>query len=93
VLEVLGQWASCCHVLDVSTVRNKETVLSSFSVVFSVDGGETPLLGDDDLLATRELVLATTESFDNVSLAVVLGTDRDQDLTNVNTSNSAYTES
>lgn len=49
----------------------------------SVEGGETPLLGDNDLLSSRELVLGTTEGLHDDGLVVVLATDGEDDLSNV----------
>lgn len=46
---------------------------------------ETPLVGDDDVLTTRELVLGTTKTLDDVSLGSGLGTDGEDDLTDVDT--------
>jgi hypothetical protein len=40
--------------LDVSTVRLDLTVLALLDVLLTAERSETPVLGDDDLLATRE---------------------------------------
>jgi hypothetical protein len=71
--------------LDVSAVLLDLTSLTLGDVVISVKVGETPLLGDDDLLLTRELVTRSSESLDDNVLVVVSGTDRDKNLANVDT--------
>jgi hypothetical protein len=40
--------------LDVSTVGLDLTSLALLDVLVTAERGETPVLGDDDLLATRE---------------------------------------
>lgn len=47
--------------------------------------GESPLLGNNDLLASGELVLGATESLHHDSLVRVLATDGEDDLSNVDT--------
>lgn len=85
LLERLNQRSLFGQELDVSTVLLNLTILAASDVVFSVKVGETPLLGDDNLLLTGELVTRSTESLnDNLSVGL-LGSDRDQDLANVNT--------
>ena len=84
--EVLEQWTLWLDVLNVSTILLNTTFTAHLQVFFTVKVGETPLLGNNDLLTTWELVTSTTKGFlDNVSV-LVLTTDRDQDLTNVDTS-------
>jgi len=73
------------EVLDVASIGLETTGSALGDVVTAGELGETPLLGDDDLLATSELELGTTESLDDDSLVGVLGTDREDDLTNVDT--------
>ena len=75
------------NVLGNVTGGNELTVLSHFSVFFTSVLGETPLLGDDDLLTTGELHLSTTESFDGDLLLVILATNGDDRLANAHTSN------
>lgn len=43
--------------LDVGTVDLDLTSLALLGILFTAEGGETPVLGDDNLLATREPVL------------------------------------
>lgn len=48
--------------LDVGTVDTDTALLALGDVLLAAERGEAPVLGDDDLLATGELVLGTTES-------------------------------
>ena len=72
------------------TIGNDLSFLSHFNILFTSIFGETPLVGDEDLLTTRELVLGTTESFNNDSLVDVLGTDGQQNLTDINTGSDTF---
>lgn len=62
--------------LDVSTVDLDAAGSLLLQVLLAAEGGETPVLGDDDLLATGELVLRAAESLESggavchVSLAI-----------------------
>ena len=60
-------------------------LLLELEVILTINVGETPLAGDDDLLATGELVTGTTESLLDDGGVLVLGTDRKDDLANVDT--------
>jgi hypothetical protein len=73
------------EVLDVATIVSDLAVGASLNEFFAGQLGETPVLGDNDLLLTRELVLAASKSFNDSSLVAVLGADREDDLTNVDT--------
>lgn len=48
--------------LNVSTIDEDTTRGLAIEVLLATERGEAPVLGDNDLLATRELVLRTTES-------------------------------
>lgn len=50
--------------LHVRTVDAHVALLALSNVLIAVERREAPLLGDDDLLATRELVLRAAESLD-----------------------------
>ena len=71
--------------LDVSTILLDLTSLTLGDVVLSVEVSETPLLRDNDLLLTRELVTRSSKSLDDNVLVVISGTDRDKNLANVDT--------
>merc|ERR1719400_1561403 len=44
---------------------------------------EAPVLADEDLLTARELELGTSESLDDLVLELVVGPDRDENLSNL----------
>ena len=70
-------------------VLQNTLVLLELEVVLAVDVGETPLAGDDDLLAARELVTSTAEGLLDNSGVGVLGTDGKNDLADVDTGDGA----
>lgn len=72
-------------VFGVRSARNERSVLSSLEVLVLLEGSESPLLGDDNLLTSRELVLGTTESFNDVRRVGILGANGDQRLVDLNT--------
>lgn len=74
-------------VLEVAAVLEDTVGLLGLSVLLAVHVGETPLLGDDDLLATSELVSRSAESLEDNSLVGVTGSHREEDLANVDTGN------
>jgi len=73
-------------VLDVSTVLDASLLGLEVEVLLLVDVGETPLLGDDDLLSTGELVSRSPESLENDGLVALLASDGKDDLTDVDSS-------
>jgi hypothetical protein len=48
--------------LDIGTVDLDAASSLALQVLLAAERGEAPVLGDDDLLATRELVLGAAES-------------------------------
>ena len=75
--------------LDVGTVLQHLLLLLELQVVLLVDIGEAPLLGDDDLLTTGELVTGTAESLDDNGGVGVFCPDGEDDLTDVYTGDGA----
>lgn len=71
--------------LDVGTILLELAGLAHLDVVLATDGGETPVLGDNDLLATGELVHGTAEGLDGGGLVGVTGADGQNDLADVHT--------
>ena len=63
---VVGEGTLGAEELDVGTVDADLALLALLDVLLAAKGGETPVLGDDDLLATGELVLGATESLNDV---------------------------
>lgn len=53
--------------LDVGTVNEDAATGLRLQVLLTTERGEAPVLGDDDLLATGELVLGATESLESNS--------------------------
>jgi len=86
VSEVVEEVTLWLDVLNVSTIVDNHLVRLQLLVVGPVESGETPLLGDDDLLPSWELVSGTPESLHDDGLVGVLATDGHDDLTNVDTS-------
>jgi hypothetical protein len=74
------------HDLGVVAAWGKAALSSVALIGGTLQWSEAPLVGVDDLLATRELELAATKSLMHVLLVVVSATDGDEDLTNVDTS-------
>ena len=83
--QVAFKVSSRSKILDVATVVDDELLGLAARVLGTVEGGETPLLGDDDLLASGELVTGAAKSLDDDGAVDVLATDGKNDLTNVDT--------
>jgi hypothetical protein len=75
--------------LNVGSVGKEVTSGLLLEVLLATERSEAPVLGDDDLLATGELVLGAAESLQSGSLVGVTSPDGHDDLTNVDTGNSA----
>lgn len=75
--------------LDIGTIDLDTTLLAETDVLLATQGSETPVLGDDDLLATGELVHGAAEGLDGEVTVGVTGADREQDLANVHAGNGA----
>jgi len=71
--------------LNVGTVGAELALLAELDVVLAADGGEAPVLGDNDLLATGELVHGAAEGLKSGSTVGVTGADGQNDLANVHT--------
>ena len=63
-------------------------LLLELEVILTINVGETPLAGDDDLLAAREFVPCAAEGLLDNCRVLVLATDREDDLANVDTGDS-----
>ena len=61
---VLGDGAVLREELDVGTVHLDMASLPLLDVLFAAEGGEAPVLGDDDLLPAGELVLRAAEGLE-----------------------------
>jgi len=89
LLEVLGEGTLLVEVLDVAAIGLETASGTLGDVVLAGELGETPLLGDNDLLATGELELGAAEGLNDHSLVRVLATDREDDLADIDTGSSA----
>lgn len=84
-LHVLLNQTVATQELDVGTILLELALLAKLDVLLAADGGEAPVLGDNDLLAAGELVHGTAESLDGGGTVGVTGADGQNDLANVHT--------
>jgi len=82
---LLGQSAVLTDVLNGDAIGDDPALLAAAHIDGSVELGETPLVGSHHILTAGELELGTTQSLNDVRGGVVLGADRHDDLTNLNT--------
>jgi len=75
--------------LDNVSVSSEDTSLAEGHVLLSGVLSETPVEGLGDLLAASKLELSTADGLDNMLLVGILGADRQEDLTNVDTGGDA----
>jgi len=87
-LEVGLEGSSGADELDVGTVLDDHLIGLQLWVILLVDVGESPLLGDDDFLATGELVTGTAEGFNDDGGVGVFGPYGEDNLTDVDTGDS-----
>lgn len=78
-----GQRSSGRQPLDADTIWDQSSLSLVLLVVLTSKLGESPVVGDVDLLTSWEFELCSSESFDGVLLLVVLASDGDQDLSDV----------
>ncbi len=71
--------------VDVGTFVDETILLLQDFILITFELGETPFVGDDNVLTTGELVLRTTERFDDGMLLLVLTANRQDDITDGNT--------
>jgi len=67
-LHVLLELALVAEELDVGTVHQNGTSSLLLQVLLATEGGEAPVLGDDDLLPAGELVLGAAEGLESGGL-------------------------
>lgn len=72
---------------DVGSVGDQATLLAKSSVLFTVELGESPFLGDNNLLLSRELEGSTAGGLKNMLGHSILATDGEDDLSNLDTGN------
>lgn len=88
-LHVVSQGAVVGQELHVSTVDLDAASSLLLQVLLAAEGGETPVLGDNDLLATGELVLGAAEGLEGGGAVRVTSAHTHDDLTDVDTGDSA----
>ena len=86
-LHVLLDQTVATQELNVGTILLELALVAELDVVLATDGGEAPVLGDDDLLAAGELVHGTAQSLDGGGAVGVTGADGQDDLADVHTGN------
>jgi hypothetical protein len=84
-LDVLLDLTMATEELNVGTILAELALLAELNVVLTANGGEAPVLGDNDLLAAGELVHGAAESLQSGGAVGVTGTDRQNDLADVDT--------
>lgn len=67
--------------LDVGSIGHNLVLLPQCLVVGPVEGSETPLLGNDDLLPSGELVSCSSKSLHDDGSVLVSASDGHDDLT------------
>ena len=85
--QVKSKRTSVVQNLSIATILNDLSLRAKAGVFLLGEASETPLVGLDDLLTTRELVLGTTKSLPDVRNSVVTATDRKKNLTDTDTGN------
>jgi len=84
-LHVVCEVTPVAEELYVSTIGQELSGHPLLDVLLSPERRETPLLADNDLLATRELVLRAAEGLDGGGAVCVTSADGEENLTNVDT--------
>jgi len=86
---VVGEVAVVGEELDVSTVDLDAAGSLLLEVLLTSERGEAPVLGDNDLLSARELVLGSSESLKGNGAVGITSADAHENLANVDTGDSA----
>jgi len=87
--DVIGKFALVAEELDIGTINLNLSLLALLNVLLTAERGEAPVPGDDDFLATGELVLATPQSLESGGTMRVPSADGHEDLADVHASNKA----
>jgi hypothetical protein len=75
--------------LNVGAINQDLALSLLLHVLLAAERREAPVLGDNDLLAARELVLRAAESLESGGTVGITSSDTQDDLTNVDTGNSS----
>jgi hypothetical protein len=87
--DVVGQLSVVAQELNICTINQDLASSLLLHVFLTAKRGKAPVLGNDNLLATRELVLGSAESLESGSTVGITSSDTQDDLTNVDTGNSS----
>jgi len=87
--EILLERPARADKLDVGAVLDDHLLILQLRIILLVDVGEAPFLGDDDLLAARELVSSAPEGLNDDSRIGILRADGEDYLADVHTGHSA----
>jgi len=71
--------------LNVGTINQNSSLLLELDILVTSERCEAPVLADNDLLAAGEFVHGSAESFDGGGTVRVSGSDREENLANVDT--------
>jgi len=88
-LDVLLNLAVVSQELDIGAIDQDTALLLQLDIFVASQGGETPVLADNDLLATGELVHGSSESLDGGGAVGVASPDGQKDLADVDTGDTA----
>ena len=83
--EVVLDTTVVSNVLQVATILDDTVAVTGLEVLLAAHVREAPLLRDDNLLATSELVTRATQRLDGVRTVTITRADRQKHLTNVDT--------
>ena len=83
--EVVLDTTVVSNVLQVATILDDTVAVTGLEVLLAAHVREAPLLRDDNLLATSELVTRATQRLDGVRTVAITRADRQKHLTNVDT--------
>ena len=75
--------------LNVCTIHQNPAFLLQFDVFIPLQRCESPILADNDLLAAWKLVRRSSQSFNSRSAMRITSSDGEEDLTDVDTSDSS----
>jgi len=87
--DVVLERALVAQELDIGAVDLDAAFLALDEILLTAEGSEAPVLGHDDFLAARELVLRAAEGFDGSRTVAIPCSDAQNDLTNVDTGDGA----
>lgn len=70
--DVISQLALVAQELDISTINQNLSCSLLLHIFFTAERSETPVLGNDNLLATGELILGATEGLESIGTVFIV---------------------